>query len=83
MPGIPACLRLAGGALRGLGDDAVAVGVREELVDIEPGDLAGELADQVVRDPAGVLAALVAVQRLLQVPEPDPARPPRGGTETP
>ena len=50
--------------------DLVALRIHEQLVDVEPRDLGGDLADQVVGDPARVLGALVAVERLLQVPEP-------------
>ena len=46
-----------------------ALGVSEELVDVQAGDLGGELADQVVGHPAAVLGALVSIERLGEIPE--------------
>jgi hypothetical protein len=46
-----------------------ALGVREELVHVETWDLLGALANEVVRHPAVVLAALVPVERFLELPE--------------
>src|SRR5215831_17929473 len=64
---------LVTGLLLGAGGrlgDGRALRVGEELRDDESRDLRGELADEVVRDPAAVLLPLVAVERLLQLPQP-------------
>ncbi len=62
------CVPARLGLLR-LRDDVLTIGIGEQLVDVETVDLRRQLADQVVRHPSLVLAALVAVQRLLEVPE--------------
>ena len=46
-----------------------AARVGEELVHVEAGDLSRDAAHEVVGHPSAVLAALVAVERLLEVPE--------------
>ena len=61
----------------------LAVGVVDDAICVQPRDLGGEPSHELLRHPTRVLAALVAVERFLELPEAGSAAPRRGRTGEP